>query len=127
MAKHRSICGLVKSRDDYNKLLEGKAHKHLVPGIWNMAIDFNLSAPFDGDPGPTPPHPILGDLRVRQAIASRHRLRNPGQGCSERHQPPHSTNPFAYGWYKCDLPRPFPYDVDKAKQLLDEAGWVMGP
>jgi len=34
---------------DYDKLLEGKAKQYLIPGIWNMAIDFNLSAPFDGD------------------------------------------------------------------------------
>ncbi len=110
---------------EYNKLLEGKAKVVLVPGIWNTAIDFNLSAPFDGDPGPTPPHPILGDLRVRQAIASAidyDTLINdvlPGIAFP-------STNPFAYGWYQCDLPHPFPYDVAKANQLLDEAGWVMG-
>ena len=38
-----------------------------------------------------------------------------------------STNPFAYGWYECDLPRLFTFDQAKAKQLLDEAGWVSGP
>jgi len=110
---------------EYNSLLEGKAHQELVPGIWNMAIDFNLSAPFDGDPGPTPPHPILGDLGVRQAIASAIdydtlvddvMLGSVG----------HSTNPFAYGWYYCDLPRPFSYDPEAAKALLEDAGWVEG-
>jgi len=110
---------------EYNSLLEGKAHQLLVPGIWNMAIDFNLSAPFDGDPGPTPPHPILGDLRVRQAIASAidydTLVDDVLLGTVS-----HSTNPFAYGWYFCDLPRPFPYDPDAAKALLDEAGWVEG-
>jgi peptide/nickel transport system substrate-binding protein len=110
---------------DYDKLLEGKAKQYLIPGIWNMAIDFNLSAPFDGDPGPTPPHPILGDIRVREALASaidyETLLRDVLRGSASE-----STNPFAYGWSKCDLPRKFPYDVEKAKQLLDEAGWVMG-
>jgi peptide/nickel transport system substrate-binding protein len=38
-----------------------------------------------------------------------------------------STNPFAYGWYKCEIPRMYDYDVEKAKQLLTEAGWVEGP
>jgi peptide/nickel transport system substrate-binding protein len=38
-----------------------------------------------------------------------------------------STSPFAYGWYKCDLPRAYNYDVEKAKQLLTDAGWVEGP
>jgi peptide/nickel transport system substrate-binding protein len=91
-----------------------------------MAIDFNLSLPFDGDPGSTPPHPILGDLKVRQAIASaidydtliRDVLQNTVA---------HSTSPFAYGWYQCDFPRLYPYDVAKANALLDEAGWKMGP
>jgi peptide/nickel transport system substrate-binding protein len=89
-----------------------------------MAIDFNLSAPFDGDPGPTPPHPILGDIRVRQAIASAidydTLINEVLPGVSP------STNAFPYGWYECELPRPFPFDVDKANQLLEEAGWVMG-
>ncbi|MFZ5909934.1 MAG: ABC transporter substrate-binding protein [Chloroflexota bacterium] len=111
---------------DYNKLLEGKAKQVLVPGIWNTAIDFNLSAPFDGDPGPTPPHPILGDLRVRQAIAHAIDYETLVNDVLEKTVSP-STNPFAYGWYECDLPNPYPYDVEKAKSLLEEAGWVEGP
>lgn len=110
---------------DYDKLLAGKASQHLIPGIWNMAIDFNLSAPFDGDPSASAPHPILGDIRVRQAIASAINYQSLQKdvlqgGVSD------STNPFAYGWYQCDLPRKFGFDVAKANQLLDEAGWVMG-
>jgi len=110
---------------DYDKVLAGKATQKLIPGIWNMAIDFNLSAPFDGDPGPTPPHPILGDLLVRQAIASAidydTLLKDVLKGVDSE-----STNPFEYGWAQCDLPRPFPYNPEKAKQLLDQAGWVVG-
>ncbi len=112
-------------KDEYDQLLAGKATQQLVPGIWNMAIDFNLSAPFDGDPAATPPHPILGDLRVRQAIASAIDYDTLINDVLQNAVSP-STNPFAYGWYKCDMPRPFPYDVAKANQLLDEAGWVMG-
>lgn len=111
---------------DYNKLLEGKARQVLVPGIWNTAIDFNLSAPFDGDSGPTPPHPILGDLRVRQAIAHAIDYETLVNDVLEKTVSP-STNPFAYGWYKCDLPNPYPYDVEKARSLLEEAGWIEGP
>lgn len=110
---------------EYNSLLEGKAHQELVPGIWNMAIDFNLSAPFDGDPGPTPPHPILGDLRVRQAIASAIDYDTLVSDVL-LNTVSHSTNPFAYGWYYCDLPRPFPFNPETAKTLLEEAGWVEG-
>ena len=115
----------IDSVEDYAIQVGDNAHEVLVPGVWNMAIDFNLSMPFDGDPGPTPPHPILGDIRVRQAIASaidydtliRDVLQNTVSS---------STSPFAYGWYQCDIPRLFPYDVDKANALLDEAGWKVG-
>ncbi|MFN8413032.1 MAG: peptide ABC transporter substrate-binding protein [Anaerolineales bacterium] len=110
---------------DYDKLLAGKATQHLIPGIWNMAIDFNLSAPFDGDPTAKTPHPILGDIRVRQAIASAINYQALQQDVLKG-SVSDSTNPFAYGWYQCDLPRKFGYDVDKANQLLEEAGWVMG-
>ena len=111
--------------EDYNKLMEGKATQYLIPGIWNMAIDFNLSAPFDGDPSASTPHPILGDIRVREAIASAidydTMMTDVLRGTAGV-----STNPFAYGWYKCDLPRKYNFDLDKANQLLEEAGWVMG-
>lgn len=110
---------------DYNNLLKGKAKQVLVPGIWNLAIDFNLSKPFDKDPSADAPHPILGDERVRQAIAHAIDYDALAQDVMRGTVKP-STNPFAYGWYECDIPRKFGYDVDKAKQLLTEAGWVEG-
>ncbi len=110
---------------DYDELLKGKATQHLIPGIWNMSIDFNLSAPFDGDPTAATPHPILGDIRVRQAIASAINYPSLQQDVLKG-SVSDSTNPFAYGWYQCALPRAFGFDVDKANQLLDEAGWIMG-
>jgi len=110
---------------DYDELLKGKATQHLIPGIWNMAIDFNLSAPFDGDPTEAAPHPILGDIRVRQAIASAIDYQTLQQDVLKG-SVSDSTNPFAYGWYQCDLPRAFGFNVGMANQLLDEAGWIMG-
>lgn len=110
---------------DYGTTVGPNAHEVMVPGVWNMAIDFNLSKPFDGDPGPTPPHPILGDLRVRQAIASAIDYDTLIKVVLNDTVAP-STSPFAYGWYQCDIPRTFPYDVTKANSLLDEAGWVVG-
>jgi len=114
-----------EDKADWDALMAGSAEQQLVPGIWNMAIDFNLSRPGDKDPSGANPHPILGDLRVRQAIA--HAIdydtlvRDVMRG-----QVKASTNPFAYGWYQCDLSRALAYDQDKARQLLTEAGWVEG-
>lgn len=110
--------------EDYDRQVAGIAALQEVPGQWNMALRFNLSMPFDDDTGPTPPHPVLGDLKVRQALA--HAIDydtiindvNPGVFPA--------TTPFAYGWYRCDIPRTYGYDVDKANALLEEAGWVMG-
>lgn len=110
---------------DYDSMLAGKAQQYLIPGIWNMAIDFNLSAPFDGDPSEAAPHPILGDIRVRQAIAHAINYQSLQQDVLQG-SVSDSTNPFAYGWYKCELPRKDGYDVEAANKLLDEAGWVMG-
>ena len=110
---------------DYDTMLAGKAQQYLIPGIWNMAIDFNLSAPFDGDPSAAAPHPILGDIRVRQAIAQAINYQALEQDVLQG-SVSDSTNPFAYGWYECKLPRKYGYDVEAANKLLDEAGWVMG-
>jgi len=110
---------------DYDSVMGGTAEQVLVPGIWNMAIDFNLSKPGDKDPSASGPHPILGDIRVRQAISyaiDYDTLINDvlhGQVQS-------STSPFAYGWYKCDIPRKYNFEAEKAKQLLTDAGWVEG-
>jgi len=111
---------------DYDKALAGAGEQVLVPGIWNMAIDFNLSKPGDNDPSGTAPHPILGDIRVRQAISHAIDYDTLINDVLNGQVSP-STSPFAYGWYKCDLPRKYNFDAEKAKQLLTEAGWVEGP
>jgi peptide/nickel transport system substrate-binding protein len=112
------------SKTNYDGLVGEAAALHEAPGQWAMALRFNLSLPFDGDPGAAPPHPILGDLRVRQAIA--HAINyavitnnvNPGVTPS--------TTPFSAGWYQCNQPRVYRYHPAAARVLLDEAGWVMG-
>jgi peptide/nickel transport system substrate-binding protein len=110
----------------YDETLKGAGQQVLVPGIWNMAIDFNLSKPGDDDPSGAEPHPILGDIRVRQAISHAIDYDTLIKDVLNGQVAP-STSPFAYGWYKCDIPRMFNYDVEKAKALLTEAGWVEGP
>jgi peptide/nickel transport system substrate-binding protein len=115
----------IDDPSEYGGVVGDNALEVMVPGVWNLAIDFNLSKPFDGDPGPTPPHPILGDIRVRQAISSAINYSSLVKDVL-RNTVAESTSPFAYGWYQCDIARPYPYDVAKANALLDEAGWVVG-
>jgi peptide/nickel transport system substrate-binding protein len=115
----------IDDPNEYGTVVGDTAHEVMVPGVWNLAIDFNLSKPFDGDPGPTPPHPILGDIKVRQAIAHAIDYDTLITQVLKNTVAP-STSPFAYGWYKCDIARPYAYDVAKATSLLDEAGWKVG-
>ncbi|HEX9090797.1 MAG TPA: peptide ABC transporter substrate-binding protein, partial [Anaerolineales bacterium] len=115
----------IDDPNQYATEVGGDVHEDMVPGVWNLAIDFNLSMPFDGDPGPTPPHPILGDARMRQAISAAIDYDTLIKDVLRNTVAP-STSPFAYGWYQCDIARVYPYDVAKAGSLLDEAGWKMG-
>jgi peptide/nickel transport system substrate-binding protein len=115
----------IDDPNQYATEVGGDVHEDMVPGVWNLAIDFNLSMPFDGDPGPTPPHPILGDARVRQAISAAIDYDTLIKDVLRNTVAP-STSPFAYGWYQCDIARVYPYDQAKANSLLDEAGWKMG-
>jgi peptide/nickel transport system substrate-binding protein len=94
----------------------------LVPGIWIMRLFLNLSAPDDGDPGPDSPHPILGDVRVREAIAQGIDYDAIINDLAEGRVEP-ATSPFALGWYDCGIPGPT-FDPEAAMALLEEAGWV---
>jgi peptide/nickel transport system substrate-binding protein len=82
--------------------------------VWEH-IDFDLA------------HPILGDKRVRQALA---------HGCDRelivkelfggRQPVAHGTHPARSQFHNPDV-RKYDYDRDKAGRLLDEAGWVLPP
>ncbi len=93
----------------------------IAPGIWVMELRFNLSKPFDGDPGPTPPHPILGDRRVREAITlaiNRERINRElleGRVFD-------LDSPLDVGWLGCQV-TPFTYEPERARQMLEEVGW----
>ncbi len=94
----------------------------LVPGIYILRMFLNLSMPGDGNPGPTPGHPILGDPAVREAMALGIDydmiVNDLALGRVTR-----TTSPFALGWYNCEIPGD-PYDPEAAQALLESAGWV---
>jgi len=91
------------------------------PAPYWTRIQFKLSE--RGDPRPSPPakpHAILGDVRVRKAIGlalNREEITAPwGEKLLLQSM-------FYRGDFKCDLP-PYEHDPEKAKALLEEAGWI---
>ncbi len=74
---------------------------------------------------PKKPHPILSDLKVRQAIAfGINKQRIIDKLLNGQAKP--GTSELNTGFWECRDIQPFPYDAAKAKALLDEAGWKAG-
>jgi peptide/nickel transport system substrate-binding protein len=140
------IVRILPSRENALQLLKtGQADVALglteadIPDVENMAGVRLSSAPSSGGermylnlvkPGEPAdnkvPHPILGDLRVRQAIAygiNKQRIvdRLLGGRC------PLGTTDLNIDPCNCSDIKPWPYDPAKARQLLEEAGWMVGP
>jgi peptide/nickel transport system substrate-binding protein len=93
-----------------------------VAGLSSDRLFLNLAEPGVADG--SRPHPILGDVRVRQALQF---------GINKQQivdkvlfgKTTVASSEYPVGWAAPNLP-PSPYDVDKAKALLDQAGWTMG-
>jgi peptide/nickel transport system substrate-binding protein len=80
------------------------------------------SGPQQGDPAC--PHPVLGDVRVRQAIAlSLDKQTMAHSLLGDQTQP--ATSVIPVGPYSPDLAGT-DYNPDQARQLLDQAGWTVG-
>lgn len=99
-----------------------------TPGPFAERLVLNLADPSIDAPPPdvavNRPHPILGDPRVREAIEL---------GINKKEiidkllfgLAPIGTNELHIGWAKC-VTRPTEYSPDRARQLLDQAGWRPG-
>jgi peptide/nickel transport system substrate-binding protein len=89
---------------------------------WVMRIFFNLAAKGTTDPEATP-HPILSDLRVRQAIQMAIDTKTIADTFFYGYAKQVWTEFFRPPYNVCDVPQPV-YDPEAAKALLDEAGWT---
>jgi peptide/nickel transport system substrate-binding protein len=89
---------------------------------WVMRIFFNLAAKGTTDPAATP-HPILSDLRVRQAIRAAIDVDTISKEFFVGYAQPVWTE-FFRPPHVCDhIPRP-KFDPAAAEALLEEAGWT---
>ena len=69
-------------------------------------------------------HPILGDVRVRQALEYGMDFEGVNQGAFFGEEVPVASNALPTSWaFDPDL-EPYPYDPAKAVELLEEAGWT---
>jgi peptide/nickel transport system substrate-binding protein len=91
-------------------------------GVENLYLNLSCSSGLQqGDP--TCPNPVLGDLRVRQAIDLAVDKQAIVRGfLADRVKIAGSVLPSPYA---PDLP-PSEFSPNKARQLLDQAGWVVG-
>lgn len=89
-----------------------------VPGVMYSHIDVNLD------------DSILKDKSVRQALAYSFNRKEMAQAFFENRQPPayHFATPFD-DWYTDDPKKITTYEFNRAKagELLDRAGWKLGP
>jgi peptide/nickel transport system substrate-binding protein len=93
-----------------------------VAGLTSDRLFLNLAEPGVADG--SRPHPILCDVRVRQAL----QLGINKQQLVDRvlfGKTSIASSEYPVGWAAPNLP-PTPYDPERAKQLLDEAGWQAG-
>ncbi len=99
----------------------------LSNSLTSERLILNHSTPLPPNNGnPDYPHPILGDLKVRQAIdCAIDRKAIVDKLLFGKAKP--GTTEIPHGWASNPDIKPVACDPDKARKLLDEAGWKPGP
>jgi len=92
---------------------------------YNLANPANPQPGLDenGDTVEQEPHPIFGDVRVRQALAHAVDVDAMIEGILQGNGLRINTHTIPTSWVQPDL-EPYAFDPDLAKQMLAEAGWV---
>jgi peptide/nickel transport system substrate-binding protein len=89
---------------------------------WVMRLFPNLAARGTTDPVATP-HPILSDVRVRQAIRSAIDVSTISEQIFYAYGQPTWSEFFRPPYNTCNIPRPV-FDPEAAQALLEQAGWT---
>ena len=96
-----------------------------VPGPSVERLEFNLAKP--GNPAdPAIPHPVLSDVNLREALV----MATPKKQLIDKLLFGKATvaqSTLSIGWAAPRDVRQEDYNPTRAKQLLDQAGWVPGP
>lgn len=69
-------------------------------------------------------HPIFGDKRVRQAVAYGVNMEDIIAGAVFGEAAPAVAHTFPSAWANNPDLKPYPFDPETARKLLDEAGWI---
>jgi peptide/nickel transport system substrate-binding protein len=91
---------------------------------WVMRLFINQAAKGTTDPVANP-NPFFGDVRVRQAMRMAIDVDKITSSVWYGFAQPAWTEFFRPPYNSCNIPRPV-YDVEVAKNLLEEAGWIVG-
>jgi peptide/nickel transport system substrate-binding protein len=78
----------------------------------------------NGEPIPQEPHPILGDVRVRQALNYAINFEELNSGAFNGFGIQSSSHTRPDDWAYDPSIQPYPYDPEQAIALLEEAGWT---
>ncbi len=97
--------------------------------VMNYQDPANPQPAYDenGNPNTLVPNKFFSDVRVRQAVAMGYDKAALTLTLGENSGSVPLTGPITpafYGTYDMSSIQPWPYDPEKAKQLLEEAGWV---
>ncbi|MCZ7539975.1 MAG: ABC transporter substrate-binding protein [Anaerolineae bacterium] len=81
----------------------------------------------DGNPIDQGHHPIFGDVRVRRALQHAINVEDIVSGAVFGEGSAMASSQIPTSWAKDPNLAPIPYDPELAAQMLDEAGWPLGP
>lgn len=117
----------LPGQENFNTFLYPNNNAPMV--LMNYQDPENPQAAYDdaGNLNTLVPNKFFSDIRVRQAVAMGYDKAALAMTQGEKAGSEPLTGPVTpafYGTYDMSSVEPWPYDPEKAKQLLEEAGWV---